>query len=646
VRLDPRYILDDEPRRSELAVPIVHDDRVIGVIDSEHSQSGFYTEKHMAMMIIIASMASSRIATALTIERLNETVAELEQARNALRDEERRYRELYNQHPSMFFSVDREARIISTNDYAVQELGLPRSRIESRMLSDLIRPGGTQSILEQVAVCISNPSEVHRFEGSIIDTEGQETWLRLTARALATPNESAGSVLIVAEDITATRDLSLELEFNASHDWLTGLYNRREFERQVKAAMNDGRAHGIRHVFCFIDLDQFKVVNDTCGHSAGDALLRHIARCFEDHVRKSDVVGRIGGDEFGILMRNCTLPDAKMSVSTLIATISKDPFHWNSHVFSVGASAGLRAVDEVHGPVDEVFATADAACMSAKEHGRNRVHVYRERSDDVAKRKGESRWIYRIARALSENAFELHYQPMQPLSDAAGSSPHAEILLRMRDEDNKLVFPDAFIPAAERYGFAVRLDQWVVGQAFEWIVGVGHHVQPDSIWSINLSGASIGDYEFLEFLTDRLCASGVSPKSLCFEITETAAIADLVRARRFIEQLKERGCRFALDDFGIGLSSLSYLKTFPVDFLKIDGAFISDMNEDPVNMALVRSINDIGHLTNKKTIAEYVHNEAVLRSVQELGVDFAQGNFIAKPRPLSEFARDGAISKI
>ena len=182
--------------------------------------------------------------------------------------------------------------------------------------------------------------------------------------------------------------------------------------------------------------------------------------------------------------------------------------------------------------------------------------------------------------------------------------------------------------------------------AFEWIAGVGHHVQPDSIWSINLSGASIGDYEFLEFLTDRLCASGVSPASLCFEITETAAIADLVRARRFIEQLKERGCRFALDDFGIGLSSLSYLKTFPVDFLKIDGAFIRDVNEDPVSMALVRSINDIGHLTNKKTIAEYVHNEAVLRSVQELGVDFAQGNVIAKPRPLSEFARDGAIPKI
>ncbi len=636
VREDARYIVDDQARRSELAVPIVHDDRVIGVIDSEHSRPGFYTEQHQAMMIIIASMASSRLAAALTIEQLNETVAELEEARNALRREERRYRDFYNQLPSMFFSVDGDARIISTNDYACEELGLSRDRIEGHPLTEIVGAGEAGEIAEHIAACMARPTQVRRWEGSIVHADGKEHWLRLTARGLATPRDTPGSVLIVAEDVTETRDLSLELEFNATHDWLTGLYNRREFERRLAVAMDDGRERDADHALCFIDLDQFKAVNDTCGHAAGDALLRHISRCFEEHVRKSDVVGRVGGDEFAVLMHDCALADAKRSATQLVQTISEEPFRWDGHVFSVGASVGVCALSIGRGSIDDVFSAADAACLSAKEHGRNRVHVYRERDEEVVRRKGESRWIHRISRALTEDAFELHYQPMQPLSDAPADPLHAELLVRMRDEAGSLVLPGAFIPAAERYGLAVRLDTWVVEHALAWIADVGAGQESVGIWSINLSGATIGDDEFLERLMDLLDASGVAPASLCFEITETAAIADLVRARKFIERLKALGCLFALDDFGSGLSSLAYLKSFPVDYLKIDGVFIRDVNKDPVSLAMVRSINDIGHLTDKKTIAEHVHDQAVLRTVAALGVDFAQGFAIARPRPLSE----------
>ena len=641
---DPRYIVDDEARRSELAVPIVHEDRLIGVIDSEHSEPGFYTQEHLAMVVIIASMASSRLAAALTIEELNATVRELQAARNALRREEHRYRELYNRHPSMFFSVDRAGRVISTNDYACEELGLPHAQVEARPLSATVRCAGEHDVEEHIAACLARPDEVRRWEGSVRHRDGGEHWLRLTARALSANGDAEAPVLIVAEDITETRQLTMELEYNATHDWLSGLHNRREFERQLEVAIREVHERDLQHCLCFIDLDRFKIVNDTCGHAAGDALLRHIARCLERHLRRSDLLARIGGDEFAVLMRDCTLADARVSATNLIAVIAQEPFVWSGHSFAIGASIGVSPLDAASGSMHDVLSAADAACLSAKEHGRNRVHVYRERDDEVARRKGESRWMYRISRALSEDRFELYQQVIRPLSAAAcaeAEGPHAELLLRMHGEDGALVLPDAFIPAAERYGLAVRLDTWVVERAFAWIATTGADVAPRATWSINLSGASIGDYEFLELLVARFESSGVTPHSVCFEITETAAIADLVRAHHFIDRLKSLGCRFALDDFGSGLSSLAYLKSFPVDFLKIDGVFIKDVDRDPVSAAMVRYINDIGHLTGKLTVAEYVHSEAVLETVRALGVDMVQGNVVGEARRLDEIGKDG-----
>ena len=635
VRRDRRYIVDDARRISELAVPIMHEQRVIGVIDSEHSEAGFYTNEHLELLTIIASMASTKVAAELTIERLNETVAELEQARRALRREELRYRDFYNKHPSMFFNVSSAGIVLSTNDYACQQLGYTHDEIEGRRFSDLVSMSHERSTEEEIAAALESTRDTRRWEGSIKHKDGLSSWLRLTARGLEFEDGQERSILIVAEDVTETHVLSQELEYNATHDWLTGLYNRREFENRLHDAINKGRRRDDEHVLCFVGLDQFKVINDTCSHAAGDSLLRHISKLFERHVRKSDVVGRVGGDEFGILMMNCRLADARRSANVLLKLISEEPFNWKTHNFSVGASIGLASLRVGVGSVDEVISAADAACLSAKESGRHRVYVYRERD---AKRLGQTRWVSRITQALTEDAFRLYYQTIVPLSDVPASPMHAEILLRMVKQDGRVILPGTFIPAAERYGLAVRMDQWVVDHALSQLVEIQECSSTPCTWTINLSGVSVGDPGFLEFVIERLKAAGTVASHVCFEITETAAIADLARARRFIEELKKLGCLFALDDFGSGLSSLAYLKTLPVDFLKIDGVFIKDVNLDPVNHAMVRYINDIGHLMGKKTIAEFVYEDAVLETIRRIGVDFAQGNCISKPRPIEEYA--------
>jgi len=638
VTQDARYIVDDEARQSELAVPIVLEDQVLGVIDSEHSKGDFYTFRHLEMITIIASMASTRIAALLTIERLNETISQLEATRNALRLGERQFRDLYNRHPSMFFSIDAEGIIVSTNDYACQQLDFSRDELEGKPLSSLIANVAERSVEEEIAACLSGPRETHRWEGSIQCRGGEEMRLRLTARSQVPGDERDASVLIVAEDITEAHFLSQELRFNASHDWLTGLFNRREFERQLADVVSEGRLTGEHHVLCFMDLDQFKVVNDTCGHTAGDELLRYVAQRLLEHVRRSDVVGRIGGDEFAILVRNCTLSDARKSAKVLLDRISEEPFHCDSQVFSLGASVGIASLAVGEGTVDDALSAADAACLSAKEQGRNRVHVFRERDTDITRRRGETRWISRITRSISEDAFILYFQPIVPPGETDREWEYAEILLRMIDEDGSLVLPGAFIPAAERFGLAVRVDQWVVEHTIDWLAGARANGALERTLAINLSGATVGQWDFLDFVVDKLEGTGVDPACLCFEITETTAVADPVRARKFINQLQSLGCRFALDDFGSGLSSFGYLKTFQVDFLKIDGVFIRDVSVDPVCFAMVKSINDIGHLTGKQTIAEFVHNEDVLRTVREIGVDYAQGFGISRPMPLANLS--------
>jgi diguanylate cyclase (GGDEF)-like protein/PAS domain S-box-containing protein len=434
---------------------------------------------------------------------------------------------------------------------------------------------------------------------------------------------------------------SAQLSWQATHDTLTGLFNRQEFERRLGLALGTARETGRTHALCYLDLDQFKVVNDTCGHVAGDELLRQLARELSGQIRKTDTLARLGGDEFGLLISDCQLGDARTVAEAARNVVAGYQFSWECKSFAVGVSIGLVPVTGDCAGIESILSAADSACYAAKDQGRNRIHVYCEQDEELCLRHGEMQWVSRIQAALEEDRFELFYQNIVPVADnARGAAVHFELLLRMRDEQGALVPPGAFLPAAERYGLAVRLDRWVIDRILRTLEESGDELDELGICCINLSGQSLADEEFARFVIDRLRQQQARAKRICFEITETAAISNLTRAVRFIEALKAHGCLLALDDFGSGLSSFAYLKNLPVDFLKIDGMFVKDIVDDPIDHAMVKSINELGKQMGKRTIAEFVENDAILQRLRHIGVDYAQGYGIAVPRPLEELLRE------
>jgi diguanylate cyclase (GGDEF)-like protein/PAS domain S-box-containing protein len=434
---------------------------------------------------------------------------------------------------------------------------------------------------------------------------------------------------------------SAQLSWQATHDTLTGLFNRQEFEWHLCQALDSAREQGQEHALCYLDLDQFKVVNDTCGHVAGDELLRQLAGELSRQIRKTDTLARLGGDEFGLLISDCGAHDARRVAENARNIIAEYQFCWEGKSFAVGVSIGLVPITAGCAGIEALLSAADAACYAAKDQGRNRIHVFREEDEELSQRHGEMQWVSRIQAALDEDRFELFYQPIVPVADNAQTEAlHFEILLRMRDERGELVPPGAFLPAAERYGLAARLDRWVIDRALQSIHEMGEGTQELGICSINLSGQSLADEDLARFVIGRLREQRIAADRICFEITETAAISNLTRAMHFIQALKAQGCLLALDDFGSGLSSFAYLKNLPVDFLKIDGMFVKDIVEDSVDYAMVRSINELGKEMGKRTIAEFVESDAILQHLRRIGVDYAQGYGIAHPRPLRELVRE------
>jgi diguanylate cyclase (GGDEF)-like protein/PAS domain S-box-containing protein len=452
-------------------------------------------------------------------------------------------------------------------------------------------------------------------------------------------SNQAGELLgqvVVFRDVTEARQLAQKMLHQATHDALTGLVNRREFERRLERVLETAQTEGVEHALCYVDLDQFKVINDTCGHIAGDALLRQLGTLLPTKIRKRDTLARLGGDEFGVLMEHCSLNQARRVANAILRTLEDYRLIWNGNSFSIGASIGLVPITLGSANITSVLSAADSACYVAKERGRNRISVYREGDEELAKRQGEMQWAARLPRALERNCFQLYYQPIAALNGNHVPGDHYELLLRMEGEDGQLVLPGAFLPAAERYGFSTKLDHWVIRLAFNWLQEHKQQLDKLALCSINLSGHSLGDDAFLEDLVKLVKQTQIPARKICFEITETAAITNLSNATRFIKTLKSRGCQFALDDFGSGLSSFAYLKNLPVDFLKIDGLFVKDIARDPLDLALVKSINDIGHVMGKKTIAEFVENKAVLEKLQAIGVDYGQGFGIGRPRPIND----------
>lgn len=425
-----------------------------------------------------------------------------------------------------------------------------------------------------------------------------------------------------------------QLTFHASHDALTGLVNRREFERRATRLLEAVKRNKEEHALCFMDLDQFKVVNDNCGHPAGDEMLRQITSALQQVVRKSDTLSRMGGDEFSVLMEYCSLEHAYRVATSLHKVIEDFQFLWEGKSFKVGVSIGLVAITEAIPSLTELLKEADAACYMAKELGRNRIHVYNPEDIEIAHRRGEMQWVTRIGQALEEDRFLLYAQAITPLN--GDSEEHYELLIRMIDETGELIPPGAFLPAAERYNLIAKIDLWVIKQAFAILVENPAFVQRVNFISINLSGQSLADPNVLDLIKNRLQESGIEGEKVCFEITETAAISNMSMAKQFISTLKQLGCWFALDDFGSGLSSFGYLKNLPVDYLKIDGMFVKDIIDDPIDHAMVKSINEIGQIMGMQTIAEFVENDAIKEKVREIGVNYAQGYGIAKPVLLAD----------
>lgn len=422
-----------------------------------------------------------------------------------------------------------------------------------------------------------------------------------------------------------------KLSYQASHDVLTGLINRREFEARLERALSSAQHQGREHALCYMDLDQFKIVNDSCGHVAGDELLRQLTLHLQQEVRERDTLARLGGDEFGLLLENCPQDKALELAETMRKTVQDFRFSVDEKSFMVGVSIGIVMINHESDNVVSLLTAADAACYAAKDHGRNRIHLYQMQDSELARRRGEMQWVNRIHLAIAENRLQLYFQQIKSLQNTE-EGLHVELLLRMIDETGQCILPMAFIPAAERYHLMPMLDRWVMENSFRLCEA---YIAPDAdklqTWAINLSGASLSDAGFVHYLKTHLEANPVLARTLCIEITETAAITNLGAANTFIKELKLLGCRFALDDFGSGLSSLNYLKNLNVDYLKIDGAFVKDMADDAIDLAMVEAINKIGHQMGLLTIAEFVDSERVLLKLKEIGVDFVQGNWIHKP---------------
>ncbi|MGH8150276.1 MAG: EAL domain-containing protein, partial [Steroidobacteraceae bacterium] len=468
----------------------------------------------------------------------------------------------------------------------------------------------------------------------LVTRTGEEIAVQQSARPIDDPRGSTVGAVFVFRDVTRERHLKRALSYQANHDALTGLINRRELDRRLQAAVALAQGGEGQHALLYVDLDQFKLVNDTCGHQAGDRLMRDITGLLRTRVRATDSIARLGGDEFGILLADCTLEHAMHVAEGVRQAIHAYRFEWGATTLSVGASIGVVEIKRDTVSAASVLSAADIACYAAKEAGRNRIHVYS--SGGASGREREMHWAARITRAVEEERLELHFQPIIAVAGTSHSfEPFHELMVRMRAEDGRLILPGEFIPAAERFNVMPAIDRWVILQAIgilkRRIAGSG--AMP--FLAVNLSGNSLSDQSFLDFVLEHAVDAGVA-RSLCFEITETAAVTNLSDAAYFMQELRGRGCRFALDDFGSGLSSFMYLRTLPVDFLKIDGQFVTHMATSPIDRSMIEAIASIGRALGIATVAECVESQAVLDELERIGVDFAQGYLFGRPRPVAE----------
>lgn len=571
-------------------------------------------------------------------------VSERKRFERALIESERRLRDIANTIPGAVYQFVASAdgrRCFNFISDGIATLIGSRPTAASTTLEELLAlvvADDLDPLLASIEASIA-AEQVWNHEFRVRSPAGETKWVRGSAVPTgsgSTGNAEWNGILL---DVTEGRQLADRLSYQAAHDGLTGLYNRQSFEHELNAMLSGPAGHVAESVLAYLDLDQFKVVNDTCGHSAGDELLRQLATLLKDSLRDSDLVARLGGDEFAVLMRGSAMDKAHAVMDRIREALCGWPFVWDGKTFNVGVSIGLVEIGPENIDLVEVMRRADAACYAAKDRGRNCIHVFQAADHDLASQHGQVSWVPLINEALNGNHFELFAQPILGLSDADPHEHHCELLLRMRLSSGELVAPGRFLPAAERYNLASRIDRWVVKTALEWLAQLPESELAHRTFNINLSGLSIGDAETTAFIHDQLRMHAGLASAICFEITETAAISKLATAWSFIAGLKSLGCQFALDDFGSGISSFGQLKNLDVDFVKIDGIFVRDIARDPIDRAMVTAINQMAHAMGIRTVAEFVEDGQILQLLKQIGVDFAQGYAIGPPVPIADIGR-------
>lgn len=599
----------------------------------------------VVLWLVLGNLLTGALLISLALLRTRRLLIQREEADRALEAVKQRAQTILASIGDAVISLDRDGRIAYMNAAAEQLTGCAAGQAEGtpfeRLFSIVDEEALSQEQTPLQRILAGEPAEAGDFAKLMVRPDGSKVAINLVGAPIRDRGLVSG-VVMVLHDMTRERQFVASLSWQASHDALTGLANRREFEYRMAQLLARMLRQPGRHALMFIDLDQFKLVNDTCGHAAGDELLRQVCEALQQNLREGDTLARLGGDEFGVILENCP-PEAALRVAESLRQSVQDlRFAWGGRLFSISASIGLVQVPPGQASLAELLRTADMACYAAKERGRNRVHASQPDDSELSRKVGEMGWVQRIHSALAEQRFRLFGQPIVSLQGEE-SGGHLEILLRMQDEQGELVSPALFIPAAERYGLMPQIDRWVVASTLEAMSRFASEYpqEPQLCCAINLSGASIGDHEFLAFIRERLADQPVDPQNVCFEITETAAIANLVDATHFINELKALGCRFSLDDFCAGMSSFMYLRHLPVDFLKIDGSFVADLLSDPIDCAMVEMINQIGHVMGKRTIAEFVESAEILSVLRTMGIDFAQGYHIGKPQPLGELLMTG-----
>lgn len=558
-----------------------------------------------------------------------------------LRASKARFRLLLESAGEGIYGLDTDGRCIFVNDAALEILGYTREELIGQPTHPRIHHSHEDGsaygeddcrIYDAFRSGIARRGVVEplwRRDGSMLIAE-------YSAYPLREDDEIRGAVLVF-RDVTESHALASQLAWQASHDALTGLVNRQEFERRLTHVVESAHRDGGVHALCYLDLDRFKVVNDTAGHAAGDELLRQISVLLEGRMRQRDTLARLGGDEFGVLLEHCPADQALRLALELRDAVRDFRFSWQGRSFTVGASIGVVPVSTSTESAAAAMSAADAACYVAKEQGRNRAHLYNADDTQLAEQRSQTQWVSRLTQALDDNRFRLYYQTIVPLQAGSSARPHYEVLLRLQEADGRLVEPMAFMPAAERYDLMPAIDRWVLREVVR-SSAAAQRSAPPPLFAVNLSARSLVDERLPQYLRDLLTTHGVAGDRLCLEITEAAAVENLARTSQRIAEFKALGCSVALDHFGSGMSSFTDLRMLPVDFLKIDGGFIRSLAEDRLNRAVAEAINRVAHVMTIQTVAECTETTAVITVLKELGIDHAQGYVLGMPQPIEALA--------